>query len=335
MTTKTISVANRIRLTAIGAFLLFAIAGCGKEAPPIAPKTEAAAQDIPLNIGTLKIASLSNLYAADKLGYFKEEGLKVNFTQMDGGSQLLTSISAGKIDIALSTPSSPIQAIDKGFDFRMIMQNEIAAKEGQDTQALFVNADSGIGSLKDLKGKTIATSTIRNQMWLSLSKVLKQNGVDQTQVNYVELPLPNMEDSLRNKQVDAVFNVEPFTSRMLSNPKFKVISYPATEALPGQPLGAFWASNKWLASNGNAAQKFVNAMNKANGYLSAHPDETMKIIAEYTGIKLEAIQKMHPVLWNSKVDRNTLQSLLDLMHSYGMTKADLKVDAIVYPTAMQ
>lgn len=37
-------------------------------------------EEIPLNIGTLKIAALTNLYAAEKLGYFKEQGLKVTFT---------------------------------------------------------------------------------------------------------------------------------------------------------------------------------------------------------------------------------------------------------------
>lgn len=330
-------------LAALGACLVLAIAGCGK-ASPTAPQADGStpatadaggAQEMPVNIGTIKIAALSNLFAAEKLGYFKEQGLKVNFTHMDGGSQLLTSISAGQIDIALATPSPPIQAIDKGFDFRMIMQNEIAARQGQDTQALFVNADSSVKSVKDLAGKTIGTSTIKNQMWLMLSEVLKKNGVDNTKVNYIELPYSSMEDSLRNKQLDAVFNVEPFTSKMLANPAFREISYPSTETLPGQPLGAFWASKKWLdATNGKGAQKFVAAMNEANDYLRAHPEETQKIIAEYTGIKLQTIQAMHPVLWDSKVDKATWQSLLNLMHDYGLTKKAIPVDDIIYPTAI-
>lgn len=335
---------DKISRMALGTFFALAIAGCGKEAgngmgagvdTSAAGSASAGAQEMPVNIGTIKIASLSNLYAAEKLGYFKEEGLKVNFTHMDGGSQLLTSISAGKIDIALATPSPPIQAIDKGFDFRMIMQNEIAAKEGRDTQALFVNADSNIRSVKDLAGKTIGTSTIKNQMWLMLSEILKKNGVDDKTVHYIELPYSSMEDSLRNKQLDAVFNVEPFTSKMTGNPAFKVISYPSTETLPGQPLGAFWASKKWLdATDGKGAQKFVKAMDKANAYLRAHPEETQKIVAEYTGIKLETIQAMHPVLWDSQVDKTTWQNLLNLMHDYGLTKQAIPVDTILYPTAL-
>lgn len=338
MTTKMFT-ANKISLAAIGTFLALMIAGCSKEAPSsAAPKPEekaaVVAEEIPLNIGTLKIAALSNLYAAEKLGYFKEEGLKVNFTQMGGGAELLPAVSAGKIDITLSIPSSAIQAVDKGFDFKMVMQNETSAKQGEDTQAVFVNDDSGISSMKAMKGKKVAVNNIKSQMWLSFAEVLQKNGVDKGDVHFIEVPFPNMADALLNKQVDAVFNVEPFTSRMLSNPKFKVISYAATEALPGQTVGAFWASDKWLAANAKTVQKFVNAMNKVNAYLSKHPDETHKMISEYTGIKLEAIQQMRPIIWETKVDKNTLQGLLDLMKKHGLIKSDLKLESVVYQSAL-
>jgi NitT/TauT family transport system substrate-binding protein len=341
MTSNRFFTADKNWLPALLAFFVLVLAGCDKATTEsnttqnAAGKNAEAAQEIPLNIGTLKIAALSNLYAADKLGYFKEEGLKVNFTQMGGGAELLPAVSAGKIDITLSIPSTAIQARDKGFDFKMIMQNETSAREGQDTQAVFVNADSGIAGMKDLKGKKVAVNNIGNQMWLSFAEVLKKNGVDKKDVSFIELPFPNMEDALVNKQVDAIFNVEPFTSKMLSNPKLKAISYAATAALPGQPVGAFWASEKWLASNEKAAEKFVNAMKKTTDHLNKNPEETQKIIAEYTGLKLEVIQKMRPINWDTKVDQNTMQGLLKLMKDHGLTNSDLKVESVVFPTALK
>lgn len=300
-----------------------------------ATETTESAQEIPLHIGTLKIAALSNLYAADKLGYFKDEGLKVTFTQMGGGAQLLPAVSAGKIDIALSIPSNGIQGRDKGFDFKMVMQNEVSAKTGKDSQAMFVNSDSGISNMAGLKGKTIAVNYIGNQMWLSAVEILQKNGTNKKDVNFIELPFPNMEDSLVNKQIDAAFNVEPFTSKMLHNPKLKVISYTAVEALPGQPVGAFWASERWLKTHHSAVEKFVKAMQKTNSYLKQHPLETQKVIAEYTGLKLETIRQMRPILWDSVVDRTTWQRLLDLMKKHGLISANMKVDDVVFPTAFQ
>jgi|GEM_PF-363372 len=345
MTLRTGNIGKYLGFVA-AALAALAMAGCDKQPQETASTTQPAAQSgeqssaqaesaIALNIGTLKIAALSNLYAADRLGYFQQEGLKATFSPMGGGAELLPAVSAGKIDITLSIPSNAIQARDKGFDFQMVMQNEVAAQQGSDSQAVFVNKDSGIESVKDLKGKRIAVNFIGNQMWLSMVEVLKENGIDKNEVSFIELPFPNMQDALVNKQVDAVFNVEPFTSRMKAAAGLKVISYAAVEALPGQPVGTFWASGKWLENNREAAEKFVRAMHKANEYLVQNPDEARKMIAEFTGLKLEVVEKMGPILWNSKVDMATWQRLLDLMKEYKLIDADMKAQEVVYPTAMQ
>jgi NitT/TauT family transport system substrate-binding protein len=329
---------RRAGLAAGSIALALALAACGKQDEAAKPEATAAAgasQLTPLHVGTTKIAALANLYAARKLGYFQKQGLDVEFTEMSGGAELLPAVTAGKIDITLSIPSSPIQATEKGFDFAMVMQNEVAATSGQDSQAIFVNTDSGITKLSELKGKTAAINTIKSQMWLSFIEAAKKDGVGADDVNFVELPMPTMQDSLANKQVDAVLDVEPYTSRMLADKKFRLISYPATESLPGQTIGAFWASRKWLDGHADTARKFVTAMHEATEYMKTHPDETHQLIAEYTGLKLETIQAMHPVLWDNKVDMQTLQALIDMMKRNGVIQGDIKAESVVYATALE
>jgi NitT/TauT family transport system substrate-binding protein len=288
-----------------------------------------------LRIGTLKIAALTNLYAADKLGYFADQGLTVEFTQMGGGAELLPAVSAGKIDMALSIPSSAIQAREGGFDFKMVMQNEVAASEAPDSQAVFVRADSKVSRVADLKGKRIAVNNIGSQMWLSMVEVLDRAGVDQDDVQFLEMPFPNMREALANDQVDAVFNVEPFTSDMAASGDFQAISYAATEALPGQPVGAFWATTQWYEENEQAAEKFVAAMDEVNTYLASHPDETNQLISEYTGIDLPVIEKMTPINWDSEVDRSTVQELLDLMRERGLLSKPVEAESVLFPLATQ
>jgi len=309
------------------------LAGCGGSDGAEGADGESGSGATHRNIGTLKIAALSNLYAAEELGYFDDHGLDVEFTQMGGGAELLPAVSAGQIDIALSIPSAAVQARDNGFDFRMVMQNEVAADEGADSQAVFAKADSGIGSVADLAGKRVAVNNIGSQMWLSLVKVLEGAGVDPEDVEFVEAPFPNMSDALANDQVDAVFNVEPFTSAMAASGDFDVVSYAATEALPGQPVGAFWTTGDWYEKNQAAAEGFVAAVKEATDYLAAHEDEKNEFIAEYTGIDESVIEKMTPIRWNSDVDVDTLQGLLDLMQENGLLKKPVSTDDVLLPTA--
>jgi NitT/TauT family transport system substrate-binding protein len=310
------------------------VAACGStEASSSGGENETGATE--LRIGTLKIAALTNLYAADKLGYFADQGINVEFTQMGGGAELLPAVSAGKIDIALSIPSSAIQAREGGFNFKMVMQNEVAASEGPDSQAVFVPADSTVREVGDLEGKRIAVNNIGSQMWLSLVEVLAEAGVDEDDVQFLEMPFPNMRDALANDQVDAAFNVEPFTSDMASSGDFRTVSYAATEALPGQPVGAFWSTSQWYEENEQTAEKFVAAMDEVNAYLASHQDETNELISEYTGIDLPVIEKMTPINWDSEVDKSTVQALLDLMRERGLLTEDVDADSVLFPLATQ
>jgi NitT/TauT family transport system substrate-binding protein len=340
---KSSSAGSIMRSAAATAIVLLALAACSRSATPAASTDGAAsaagAPDsvalTPLNIGTLKIAALTNLYAADKLGYFKEQGLKVTFTEMGGGAELLPAASAGKLDITLSIPSTAIMARQKGFDFKMVLQNELAASSGKDSQGTFVRADSGIVSNAGLRGKRIAVNNIYGQPWLSIVEMLNRSGIKPNEVSFVELPYSNMEDALANKQVDAALSVEPFTSKMLADPAFKVISYPAAEALPGAPIGAFWATEKWYGANQQTAEKFVAAMKEANVYLAAHPDEVKKMTADFTGMKPSIIANMKPIIWGSKVDMASIQSMLDLMLKYGLLKTPMTTASVLFPTATQ
>jgi NitT/TauT family transport system substrate-binding protein len=237
--------------------------------------------------------------------------------------------------MALSIPSSAIQAREGGFDFKMVMQNEVAASEAPDSQAVFVRADSKVSRVADLKGKRIAVNNIGSQMWLSMVEVLDRAGVDQDDVQFLEMPFPNMREALANDQVDAVFNVEPFTSDMAASGDFQAISYAATEALPGQPVGAFWATTQWYEENEQAAEKFVAAMDEVNTYLASHPDETNQLISEYTGIDLPVIEKMTPINWDSEVDRSTVQELLDLMRERGLLSKPVEAESVLFPLATQ
>ncbi len=286
-----------------------------------------------LNIGTLKIAALSNLYAAEELGYFDEHGLDVTFTEMGGGAELLPAVSAGQIDLTLSIPSSAIQARGSGFDFKMVMQNEVAATEGVDSQALFVQAGSDISDVTELVGKRVAVNNIGSQMWLSLAEVLEAEGVDPEDVEFVETPFPSMRDALANDQVDAAFNVEPFTTNMETSGEFEIISYAATEALPGQPIGAFWTTGEWYEENQETAEKFVAAMREATEHLLENEDEKNRLIAEYTGIDVAVIEDMTPIQWNADVDEQTLQDLLDLMEKHGLLEESIPAEDVLLPTA--
>jgi NitT/TauT family transport system substrate-binding protein len=287
-----------------------------------------------INLGLLKIAGLADAYAADKLGYFAEQGLEVVVTTATSGQDLLAAVQSGKLDIVLAIPGTAMQAREKGFKVQLVMQNEIANAKAPDQAAVLVRPDSPIKSLKDLAGKKIAYNGLGNQAWASVRFLLMKNGIDPNSTQEVELAVPQMPGALEQGLVDAIAVVEPFMSATVNAKKGRVISWNFVESVPRQPDGAFWATDEYIAKNPAIVKKFVNAMHKSIVYLNARPDETRKMVSEWTGMKLEIVQYTVPDLWSDKVNRKDWERTIDMLVKAGSLKAPMKFDEIVSPGAM-
>jgi NitT/TauT family transport system substrate-binding protein len=279
------------------AALAAGITGVGTPARAATPPAH-----VSLNVGVLKIAALADIYAAQKLGYFEKEGLDVTLTTASNGNDLMTALQSGKLDIILAIPGVAMRADEKGYDATLVFQNELAHTKSPDTGALIVKSDSPITSVKQLAGKKVAHSGIGTQAWAAVVDVEMKNGVDPKSVQDLEMSYPQMPGVLGQGLVDAVAAVDPFTSGILAAKQGRVISWFYVDSIPGQPIGAFWASKAWAAKNADVVKRYQTAMHAAVVYMNAHPDEAKTFITEYSGMNADAVKNMNPIRWDDRVN---------------------------------
>lgn len=320
---------------ALPGLLLALVAACAPAAAP-APPTTAVGQPAAktasvktINLGVLKIAGLADVHAAQQLGYFREQGLELNLTTAGNGNDLMTALQSGKLDITLAIPGVAMQAREKGYNVSLILQNEVVSTSGPDTGALIVKTDSPIKSLKDLAGKKVAVVGIGNQGAVATMYTLKKNGVDPSSVQFVEISNPQMNPVLQQGQVDAISQVEPFTSQIITSGDGRSLSWVLVEALPAMPLGAFWAQDDWIAKNPDVAKGFATAMQKGIEYMNANPEEAKRIVADYTGLKPEVVSSMTPIRWNGAINRDNWKKLGDMMVEMGALQKAPNLDQLV------
>jgi NitT/TauT family transport system substrate-binding protein len=273
----------------------------------------AATPHVTLNVGVLKIAALADIYAAQKLGYFDKEGLDVNLTTANNGNDLMTAMQSGKLDIILAIPGVAMRADEKGYDATLVFQNELAHAKAPDTGALIVKPESTITSPKQLAGKKIAHSGIGTQAWAAVVDVEMKNGVDPHAVQDLEVSYPQMPGVLQQGLVDAVAVVDPFTSGILAAKQGRVISWFYVDSVPGQPVGAFWASRAWAAKNADTLKHYQAAMHAALTYMNAHPDDAKRFIVEYTGMNADAVHGMTPIRWDDRVSTTAWEQIAKML----------------------
>lgn len=168
--------------------VLLAGSACAPAAPPAAPTaTKApavaptAAPAKPKELVKLRVATphpgtpetgVAAIAAA--LGYFKEEGVDVEFVTTKGGGDTVQAVQVpGGADIGLLTgPMSVLGAIEKGADLVII-----SASVTPGDQAWIAAKDSPYKTIKDLAGKPVGYTTAGSSSNLYLLGILEKEGV--------------------------------------------------------------------------------------------------------------------------------------------------------------
>ncbi len=314
---------NRLRLLALVAPLL--LAACSKPAEPTAPVAAAPAAAAPaqptkIKVGVLKMAALTNAYVAQQEGMFRKNGLDAELVEFKSGGDAINAQQSGSVDIILTIPGNGFTAIERKFDLKAIFQNESAKAAGPDSGAIIVGADSGITSLKDLAGKSVGVSALHSQGTVAVQTVMKNAGVDLTKVQFIEMPLPTMGDALKNKQIQAVATVDPFTTRLTSSGVGKVISWSYVESVPQQPVGVWFAKGKYIEENPAVIASFNSTMKESIDYMMADEQRAKTQVAAFTGLDAALVKDMPLLNWNYKVDPAKWQQVIDMMVASGEMK---------------
>lgn len=297
------------------------------------PVAAYAAPETPkLRIAAIPIAGFTPLYAADKLGYFKEQGLEVTIDKgAAGGAQTLPLLVQGTLQLAVTPVVSVALANQQGFNIKLLPPSldGKTTKPGQTAQIVLATSD--IKSPADLKGKRVAVNVINSVNWLyDRAFVRKVGGIDPASVQYTEVPFPSMIDPLLRGAVDAINVPQPFHHIAVATGKVRVLGYPFVEVQPGVHIAPYAGNAAWLDANPNTVKAFVAAMRKAVEYMRANPAEAKKLIAGYTGAKPELIEAVPIDEWSTTLSADNVAQTLAIMKQEGVLKKHLDARAMIH-----
>ena len=294
-------------------FLGGALAAAGAALAP----WDLAAAETKIQIGTIKIGDLSPFFIAQERGFFKEAGLDVNAIPMVGGAAIQPALASGALNIGWSNVISVYQGHLEGFDYRFIANGAINKRGTNDVFGFQVAVDSPIKSAKDLTGKTIAANTLSNIIQGSGMHWIDSNGGDSSKVKWVEVPFPQMEPALVQKNIDAFVAVEPFvTVPSKVNNKTRVLGYPLGGIAPRLLIASYFCSDAWTQKNGDAVKAFITALGRGIDAHNANLEEAKATIAKNTGLKPEFLQLMALPAFEKRIQESDLQPLMDVAFQY-------------------
>lgn len=153
---------------------------------------------------------------------------------------------------------------------------------------LVVRRDSGISSVRQLAGKTVAVPLRFSGHNLCLLQALEKEGLEK-QVKLVEMNPPDMAAAMLAGALDAYFVGEPFAARSVISGHAKVLSY-VEELWPGFICNLMVVRNDLVRSRPDVVQLLVEGAARSGLWASRNPREAARLAAEYWNQPPELIE---------------------------------------------
>ena len=262
-------------LLAGSALAVLALPGCGPKQQAAAPASStAAAADASgaISIGYSDWPGWTAWAIADKQGFFKKHNVNVKLVWFPNYTDSLNAFAANQVDANCQTWSDTMGPLAQGQAAKAVLINDNSA--GNDA----VVAAPGIRSVKDLRGKKVATELGTVEQFL-LDKALATNGMTEKDITYVPIKVQDCPAALIAKQVDAVAVWEPNKSQLLAKMPGSHVIFDS-RSLPGQIPDLLVVQSKVVAARPQQIQGIVDAWYDSLSWWRAHPDAAVQIMAD-------------------------------------------------------
>jgi len=246
---------------------LIALAGLGLLLGTKAPAF--AAEKVVFMIDWLPAGDKAVPYLGVQKGLFAAEGLDVSIQSGRGSSDVVTKLGTGAADMGTGGLAALLQARAQST----VPVKAVMSIYTLQPDAIFTTESSGISTLKDVAGKTIATATFSssNVTWPLL---LKANKIDSAKVDLLKVDPGALAPMLASGKVAGTINwvtVAPAFVKPLAETGKKLKVIPWSEyGFDGYGLSVF-ASEKMLKDRPDTVKKFMRAYLKATAMAIADP----------------------------------------------------------------
>jgi NitT/TauT family transport system substrate-binding protein len=214
-------------------------------------------------------ALVARNFSRHEKGWFEQRlGVGVEWFTYNAGPSAMEAIFASSIDLTYVGPSPAINAYAKsrGEEVRIIAG---AANGGS---ALVVQPGAGLRAPADFRGKKIATPQLGNTQDVAARAWLTAGGLRITltggDAQVVPAANPDQLSLFRTKQVDAVWTVEPWVSRLQTEAGGEIL-VDERDAI----TTVLVSSAKFLGSQRDLARRFAQAHQELTAWIRANPNQ--------------------------------------------------------------
>ena len=305
----------------------------------VAGHPAALGQEQVVKVGVVRsVATAVNAVAVEK-GYFRENGIRADFVDLDTSADSLAMLAAGQFNLVEGgIAASYFNALQKKFPVTIISDRT----QTPNHHRLIVRTDlkDELKDLRSLKGRSIATNAGPGGIvTYEIGRMMESVGLTIKDVNTRVIPFPQMGIALTNKAVDAALVISPFNFQIIEKGIGTAIADP-DDVFTGAPLiiAVVFVNTEWAARNRTVVQNYMAAyLRGVREYCDAyHGGPNRKEVIEIA-VKSGAERRpemLEQLPWparspNGEVNARSLTELQDWFAAQGLVQQKHAVEQLV------
>jgi len=239
-------------------------------------------EKVTLKLGVLPVDATMPYAVAEHEGLYADEGIDVELVFFSSALERSSALVAGEVDGILSDPIGAALLKAGGTDIVVVSVSMGGIFN------IIAGPDSGIGSVRDLKGKKIAISSGTIIEYVT-DEMLEAEGIPGGEVDMVEIKsMPLRVELLLQNELDAATLPEPLSSLTLAKGGKLIVS--GKDRLGGTkgPKSFLIFRKKFARENPDTVKRFLRVNEKAVEAVNSDPERYKELFLETSNVPDES-----------------------------------------------
>jgi len=268
-------------------------------------------------------------FVAKDHGIFAKHGLDVMLQFIAVGSNQPAALIAGTSQVAGLNPPIVLFADAGGADIAIVAGANGQSKQGT-TGGVLVRPDLKIALPADFKGKKVGVPGIQSSLHIAFMKWLQDRGVAPSEVTYVEVPINQMNDSLRSGATEAVVAAAPFFGQILAaKTGVRAGDFLADLADPFTVYSAWGMSRSYMKAYPEVAPAFRASIREAMSWIEQNEEAAQRTQIAYLKLPEAAALNTKIVGLTAEMTQAQMQWWIDAVHSLGLIKNKIALQDVL------
>ncbi len=288
---------RRLSASLLALTLGLAVTGCGS-ASPSSSKVDTSANEETSGT-TEKKDEEQSLPDKITLGYWespngellaKEKGeleklypdIKIEWVEFQSGTDILTAMQSGSLDFATIGTPPVTMGIVNNYPFKVFYLHDIIGE----SEGLIAKKDSGITSVEDIKGKTIAVP-FGTTSHFAFQNVLKHYNIETTDFTLLDMKGPDIFAAWQRGDIDGAYIWESIKSQLIEDDGTQIISSAEAAEIGGLTAEVGIVHNDFYAKYPEIVKAYIDVIDSSVKEYREDPDGSAKLMAAGLGLSEE------------------------------------------------